>query len=83
MIKRMFYTAFAAAALGVLLTGPTSAGEATQASAPVRNQAQVALPQPTPPFKGKIGKTYKDSVADFPQPVQAPTGTIHDVTVEL
>ena len=31
-----------------------------------------SLPLPEPPFKGKIGKTYKDSVPDFPKPVQAP-----------
>jgi arylsulfatase len=30
------------------------------------------LPLPQPPFKGKIGKTFKDSVPDFPKPVQAP-----------
>jgi arylsulfatase len=30
------------------------------------------LPLPAPPFKGKIGKTFKDSVPDFPQPVKAP-----------
>jgi arylsulfatase len=30
------------------------------------------LPLPAPPFEGKIGKTYKDSVPDFPKPVQAP-----------
>lgn len=30
------------------------------------------LPLPEPPFKGKIGQTYKDSVPDFPRPVQAP-----------
>lgn len=30
------------------------------------------LPLPEAPFKGKIGSTYKDSVPDFPRPVQAP-----------
>jgi len=30
------------------------------------------LPLPQPPFKGKIGKTYKDSVPDFPKPIKAP-----------
>ncbi|MBM4293929.1 MAG: arylsulfatase [Deltaproteobacteria bacterium] len=30
------------------------------------------LPLPEPKFKGKIGKTYKDSVPDFPKPLQAP-----------
>lgn len=30
------------------------------------------LPIPQPPFKGKIGITYKDSKPDFPQPITAP-----------
>lgn len=34
--------------------------------------AAETLPLPAPPFKGKIGKTYKDSIPDFPKPVQAP-----------
>jgi arylsulfatase A-like enzyme len=33
--------------------------------------AQV-LPQPEPPFKGKIGRTVKDSTPDFPKEVEAP-----------
>src|SRR5499427_8414387 len=36
-------------------------------------QAQV-LPQPEPSFKGKIGRTVKDSTPDFPKEVQAPAG---------
>ena len=35
--------------------------------------AQV-LPQPEPPFKGKIGRTVKDSTPDFPKKVEAPKG---------
>ncbi len=37
--------------------------------------AQTKLPQPDPPFKGKIGETYKDSTPDYPQPVKAPKGS--------
>jgi hypothetical protein len=33
--------------------------------------AQV-LPQPEPPFKGKIGRTVKDSTPDFSKEVEAP-----------
>ena len=33
------------------------------------------LPKPDPAFKGKIGETYKDSTASFPQPVTAPKGS--------
>jgi arylsulfatase len=35
--------------------------------------AQV-LPQPEPPFKGKIGRTVKDSTPDFPKEVEAHKG---------
>ena len=34
--------------------------------------AQESLPQPDPVFEGKIGKTFEDSIPDFPQPVKAP-----------
>ena len=30
------------------------------------------LPLPQPPFKGKIGTTYKESQPDFPKPIKAP-----------
>ncbi len=30
------------------------------------------LPLPQPPFKGKIGLTYKESQPDFPKPIKAP-----------
>jgi len=36
-------------------------------------QAQV-LPQPEPSFKGKIGRTVKDSTPNFPKEVEAPKG---------
>jgi arylsulfatase len=32
------------------------------------------LPQPEPPFHGKIGRTLKDSSPDFPKGVEAPAG---------
>jgi arylsulfatase A-like enzyme len=32
------------------------------------------LPKPEPPFKGKIGRTVKDSIPDFPKGVEAPKG---------
>ena len=34
--------------------------------------AQETLPRPEPPFKGRIGRTAKDSVPDFPREVQPP-----------
>jgi arylsulfatase A-like enzyme len=36
--------------------------------------AQDVLPQPQPPFKGKIERTAKDSTPDFPKGVEAPKG---------
>jgi len=36
--------------------------------------AQDVLPRPEPPFGGKIGRTVKDSVKDFPKAVEAPKG---------
>ena len=37
-------------------------------------KAQNVLPEPDPPFKGKIGLTPADSVKDFPKEVRAPEG---------
>ena len=36
--------------------------------------AQDTLPRPDPPFKGKIDRTVKGSVPDFPKAVEAPKG---------
>jgi arylsulfatase A-like enzyme len=36
--------------------------------------AQEVLPQPQPPFQGKIGHTVRDSTPDFPKGVEAPKG---------
>src|SRR3990172_8795679 len=36
--------------------------------------AQVVLPRPEQPFGGKIGRTTKESVKDFPKMVEAPKG---------
>lgn len=36
--------------------------------------AQEVLPRPEPPFRGKIGRTTKDSKPDFPKEVRAPKG---------
>ena len=45
------------------------------ASAGIRPaSAQEVLPPPTPPFKGHIGLTPKDSTPDFPQGTKAPKG---------
>src|SRR5882724_8918335 len=36
--------------------------------------AQEVLPRPEQPFRGKIGRTPKDSTPDFPKGVEAPKG---------
>ena len=36
--------------------------------------AQEILPRPEQPFGGKIGRTTKESVKDFPKMVEAPKG---------
>jgi len=36
--------------------------------------AQDVLPRPEQPFEGKLGRTVKDSVKDFPKAVTAPAG---------
>ena len=45
--------------------------------------AQEVLPKPAPPFKGIIGKTYKESKPDFPKPIQAPEGAPNVLIVIL
>ncbi len=47
-------------------------GLATLSTTVVR--AQDVLPRPPQPFKGKIGRTVKDSTPDFPKEVSAPAG---------
>ena len=47
---------------------------ALMASFAVPAAAQDVLPRPEPPFKGKIGRTVKESVPDFPKGVEAPKG---------
>jgi arylsulfatase len=37
-------------------------------------RTQMVLPQPEPPFRGKIGRMVKESTPDFPKKVNAPEG---------
>jgi len=61
-----------------LLLGTTSlvAASGIPASAPSAQaqQPQEILPKPEPPFRGKMGRTVKDSTPDFPKSVEAPGG---------
>ena len=56
----------AAAAASAALPGSATSQDA--------NQGGSVLPQPEPPFEGKIGRTVKDSTPDFPKGVEAPAG---------
>src|SRR5262249_27383367 len=47
---------------------------AVGASPPQSSGGQGVLPKPEPPFKGKIGRTVKESKPDFPKEVQPPPG---------
>ena len=41
----------------------------------ITGRAQEVLPKPEQPFKGKIGRTAKESTPDFPKGVEAPAGS--------
>jgi hypothetical protein len=45
--------------------------------------AQEVLPKPEPPFKGKIGRTAKESTPDFPRGITAPKGAPNVLIVIL
>ena len=48
-----------------------------------KTSQESVLPKPAPPFRGTIGKTFKDSKQDFPQPVQAPQDAPNVVVILL
>ena len=61
---------------------PASAAETRNPEAkPVADGAEI--PRPSPPFKGMIGKTFKDSKQDFPQPFKAPKGAPNVLVILL
>jgi len=43
--------------------------------------SRSVLPHPEPPFRGKIGRTAKESTPDFPKEVQAPKGAPNVVVI--
>ena len=45
-----------------------------KAAEPAANPPGNVLPSPDRPFRGKIGRTAKDSTPDFPKPIVAPRG---------
>jgi arylsulfatase len=68
MKARAALTATTILAAGILLSGWNVALGQEQAS------PSVVLPKPTPPFAGKIGRTWQESTPDYPLPLAAPEG---------
>jgi len=63
--------------LGVVLGWLTASGRMATLFAGDGKQPDASrsvLPPSEPPFRGKIGRTAKDSTPDFPKEVQAPKG---------
>jgi arylsulfatase A-like enzyme len=65
--------------VGALLGWLAATGRFTEAFAqdtniPPASTPGTQLPKPDPAFKGKVAETYKDSVPNYPQPVNAPRG---------
>ncbi|HEY0256180.1 MAG TPA: arylsulfatase [Candidatus Methylacidiphilales bacterium] len=54
-------------------------GDSTPVSTAPENQ--TTLPKAAPSFQGKIGVTVKDSVPNFPKPLQAPAGAPNVVVI--
>jgi len=52
----------------------TAAGIMGTTASARAQQPEEMLPKPEPPFRGKIGRTVKDSTPDFPKGVEAPAG---------
>src|SRR5262245_19027472 len=66
---------FAAVAMCGALTQPGLAQEKPKSEPVPQPGTPIVLPRPDFQFPGAVGRTYKDSdPAQFPQPVQAPTG---------
>ena len=59
-------------------------GQVPEANAPATKGTPTALPRPDFEFKGKVGKTYKESDPPrFPQPVKAPKDAPNVVVILL
>ena len=43
--------------------------------------SSTVLPRPESPFKGKVGRTVKDSTPDFPKGIEAPKGAPNAVVL--
>src|SRR5262245_18484593 len=57
--------------------GDPPKGGSPKASTPTAVQSGAILPRPEPAFKGKIGRTYKESTPDFPRGLPAPERALY------
>jgi arylsulfatase len=74
---RTKYLSLVVLAFGGVLGWLAASGRFTLAqvtTTPPASGSSVILPRPGQPFKGKIGRTAKDSTPDFPKPLAAPKG---------
>jgi arylsulfatase A-like enzyme len=65
-----------------LLTGAAALALLT-ASPSAQAQSSLSIPRPDPEFKGQIGKTLKDSIPSYPQPIKAPQGAPNVLVILL
>jgi len=91
MNRRKLFFSTAKAAITAALGGSWLFDRARAQTAPVPHargdvNASVGgteIPRPSAPFKGIIGKTFKESKADFPQPFKAPKGAPNILVILL
>lgn len=69
LLMLSLFLAVVSGASGALQKAAAQNGKAGPAPA-----AGTQLPQPDPPFTGKVGETIKDSKPSYPQPVKPPKG---------
>jgi len=76
MLKRIHLSTTVLLAVGGLLGWLAASGRLAETFAQDKQPPGSAeiLPKPEQPFKGKIGRTAKDSTPDFPKPITAPKG---------
>src|SRR5262245_20199921 len=83
LLRRSLPWAARRAPLALLVLGLALLVSQVGAQLPPAKKGEPALPYADPPFRGKVGETFKDSTPDFPQPVKAPKGAPNVLIVLL
>jgi arylsulfatase len=73
----------AASSIGVPASADAQTNQPSVTVAPTGQLDRSKLPMPEPPFSGTIGKTYKESKADWPKVPTAPDGAPNVVIILL